>query len=264
MPRVSIALVILASLLALAACGGKRSSSSPAAPAEPVAEAPEAGGESGIPGLSVAEVEAQPEAPELPSRFGVGTSREEVVTEAERIAEREARRGTLGELGAETRAVYLTHVWWQGVREIQRSQASHIPGLTVGQLEDQPAAPPLPELFDLTSDSQDLRHHAFILACEEAETDVIGENLIDSRTRYLVWAWEPLLAERQARARAALDQRRARQDYQVADARQQAQWRRDIEAHRRETKRLIEIERHQTIPVLDAQERAELEAITAE
>ena len=260
--------VLAACILALAACGG--SSRAPTAGGagsgpEAVAEtAPEPSAASGIPGLTVAEVEAQPEAPSLPGGFGVDTSIEEVEDRARRQAEREGRRGSLGELSVDKRARYLTHVWWQGVREIQRGQPSHIAGLTVGELEDQPAAPPLPAIFGLDSTSEDLAHHAFIVASEEHAAGIIGDNLIPSRQRYLVWAWEPLLAERQARARKALEERAARNEYQVADAQRKAQWEADQAAHRRETERLIELEKHKTIPVLTPEEKAELEAIAGD
>jgi len=124
--------------------------------------------------------------------------------------------------------------------------------------------PPLPELFDLTHDQEDLRHHAFILASEEFESGVIGENLVEGRVTYLVWAWTPLLQDRQARYQAALAERAARQDYQVADARREAEWEADLKEHRRETERLMMIERHTTIPVLTPEERAELESISGD
>lgn len=267
MSRLVLALVVLGPLLALAACGGgtRSSSAATAGSASSAAPEPAAGvaAESGISGLSVAEVEAQPPAPPLPEPL-LTASREEIAAEAARVADREARGKRLGTLNAQQRALYLTHSWWQLARQHQRSQASTISGLTIGELEDQPGVPPLPEIFGLGTTSEDLAHHAYLVASEEAATDVIGDNAIASRQTYLVWAWEPLLAKRQARHAAALEERQARNDYQVKDARQKARWEADIAAHQRETERLIEIERHQTIPVLSDQERAELQAITGD
>lgn len=266
MLRRPIALALAACVLALTACGGSSRSATARPVDDPMVEEHPAieHAPSGIAGLTSAEVAAMPEAPALPSRFGVASTEDEVRAEAERVAERESKRKQLGDLSADKRALFLTHEWWQAVRTLQRGEPSRIPGLTQGELEDQPAVPPLPELFDLTHDAEDLRNHAFLLASEEFESGIIGENLIAGRTTYLVWAWTPLLEARQERYREALAERKVRHDYQVSDARREAEWEANLKEHRRETERLMVIERHKTIPVLTPEEQAELDSITGD
>ncbi|MDA3961988.1 MAG: hypothetical protein PF961_14450 [Planctomycetota bacterium] len=247
--------------LGLIGCGG--GSSSRSAASAPVDVEPEVvdNSESGIPGLTVSQVAQQPSLPALPGSFGPETTRDEVAMEARSVAAYELKRKQLGELTADQRVLFLEYKWWAQVREIQRSQASHIEGLTVGELEDQTAAPPLPAMFNLETTTADLSHHAFMVAREEKVSGVIGDLAVEPRQKYLVWAWSPLLEARKAKYRQALAERGARHDYQLKDAKRKAAWQHDIDAYLVETERMVEIEKRKTIPVLTPEEKAELDAI---
>jgi len=250
--------------LMLVGCGGSSSRSQAQAPDEPMVEEAPAGADeaSGIPGLSVADVRAMPEAPELPSRFDHTATIEEVEEGAREIAEREERRDQLAGVGVEKRAIFLAHTWWQEVRTLQRGQPSHIPGLTVGEVEDQPSVLELPALFDLRHTPEDLEPHAYITALEEDDAGLLGPELsVEARTTYLTWAWEPLLADRQARYRKALAEREAAADYRIEQAKRRAVFEAEQRALRREIELETERASRETIPVLSPEEEAELAAL---
>ena len=118
-------------------------------------------------------------------------------------------------------------------------------------------------LFDLRHSEDDLSRHAFVVASEEQAVGGLAATLsIEARQTYLTWAWSPLLAQRQARYQAALDERAARNAYRAEDAQREADWEHKRAEHRKETQRLIMLERHKVIPVLSEQEQAELRSIT--
>lgn len=265
MSRVLLSSVSLLALIAgffSSGCGSSRDEAPAGGPvAEAEAAAEETSAESGIPGLTEAEVAAQPEVPDLPASITPTSQIEDVEAEAERLAEREASRGQLGELTAEKRRIYLVHVWGQALHQLRRGQPSHIAGLTIGEVEDQPPAPELAAMFDLRSTRSDLEHHAWIVAMEERDQGRLDGLPIDKRVIYLTWFWQKPLAERQAIRRAALERRRVRAEHEIEQARIFAEFEAGNRALERKYDRLQEIESMKHNPVLTPKQAAFLEAL---
>jgi hypothetical protein len=243
-------------LLLLAACGSSRP-----APETAAAPAPTTATASGIPGLSAEELAALPPPAPLPSKLDKTATPEAIQAEAERLAQREARAGGLGTGTAAQRTLQLAHAWNEAVQVLRRGEPSVVPGLTIGELEDQPPGPRLPALFDLRTTPSDLEHHAWIVAMEERDQKLAGELPIDKRVLFLVWYWQRPLAERQAIEQAWLDRNRVRAEHRIAVAAQLAQYERDEQAlQARYDEEMIKV-RMTYNPVLDPEQRAELDAM---
>lgn len=207
----------------LTACGG--SSTRDTAPAaDPVAAVEETSTESGIPGLTEAEVAAQPEVPPLPGSITAESQPEDLDAEISRLVAAEQRGKKLGELTPEKRTIYVGHIWGEALQALRRGQASTVAGLTIGELEDQPAAPELPAIFDSNHASQDLLRHARVVALEEQAQGLLGDLDLEKRAVYLAWFWEKPLAERQAIEQHHRDLRAKRLAQMVAEAQRQAEW----------------------------------------
>ena len=142
------------------------------------------------------------------------------------------------------------------MRTAQRAQPSEIPGLTVGDVEDQVAAPPLPQLFGIAHDAEDLRTHGLFVAYEERDAGVIGDMSVAIRALYLAWAWGPELEHRRELAQAALDEGAAAQAHRLERIRQGAQWQEEMEAHQRKMDALMLEAQYKTLTVLSDEDRA--------
>lgn len=256
----SLVLAGCAALLVNAGCGGPAPRADDGAPSaatpesEPVAP------------IAVVEDPApvpaeQPPVPPLPERLGPGATRQQVQAAALELVDDEADRDELGDIEPTERAHHVTEVWWQAVQTARRGQPSQVPGLTVGEVAQQPPAPPLPALVDLDTTTADLARHAYLVALDERASGMLVDLDPALRQRYLVWAWTPLLEQEQARRRAALAEREARQAHLMREVVRHTRWQADIDAVERETARLVEIEQRKTIPVLSPEERAELDAL---
>jgi len=245
--RICFFACLLFAVCCIVGCGGRSSDDQEE---EVVEEGADDSGESGIPGLTVADVAAQPEAPELPSHFDSETRREEVEEAAARQAEREEDRGILADTSVEKRTAYLGHVWWQGVNTLRRGQPSKIEGLTVGEVEDQPTPRSLPEVFDQRHGKKDLEAHAWNVAMEERDQGLLGDLDIEARVTYLTWFWQKPLAERQAIINEALATRKARSEYEIKEAKRFGDFKRSTEELERRYDRKIELEQMRHNPVL--------------
>lgn len=250
-------------LIVVAGCGGGRRQTTPAQPQEEAPPEAVSQAESAVPGLTQAEVDLQPPAPALPRSVTHRSAPESLVPLAESEARREAgRRGFLPEgLDAGKRALWLAHVWRGELVTLQRAQASHIEGLTVGELQDQPATLPLPEVYGLQHGPDDLRIPALLAAQEEVASGSAGGLSVEARALFLEWTWRAELAERQAVLQRALAERDLILVAGVADARRRAEWeRRNREMQQAYDLRAIETGRAH-LPVLSDAERAELERL---
>ncbi|MHC5068619.1 MAG: hypothetical protein ACYTF0_08520 [Planctomycetota bacterium] len=216
--------------LALIASSACTSSSSRRASATPAADAPVA-------------VANMPPAPALPDRYDHTALREDIDAEALKVAGREVRsRDWDGQISLDERSAFVADSWWAAVVELQLAQPSEVPGLTVGQLRAQRAAP----------------------AFEEDHADLLGETTIEQRAIYLAWAWTPELEHRRELAQAAADERLAVQEKSLERARRSAEWRAEMIAHQRKMEALILAERAKSLSVLSDDERAELDRLVAE
>jgi hypothetical protein len=254
MPLRTVLLAV--AVLLIAACGSSRP-----APETAAAPAPAPATASGIPGLSVEELAALPPPAPLPGKLDKNATAEAIQAEAERLAQREARSGALNGGSAAQRALQLAHAWNEAVQVLRRGEPSVVPGLTIGELEDQPPGPSLPAIFDLRTTPADLEHHAWIVAMEERDQKLSGELPLDKRVLFLVWFWQKPLAERQAIEQAWVDRNRVRAEHRIAVAAQLAQYERDEQALQdRYDAEMLKV-RMTYNPVLDAEQRAELDAM---
>lgn len=244
--------------LSVVGCGGGGRSAAPAPVVEePVVES----GESGIPGLSVADVEAMPEVPELPGSIGPDASDADLQAAVDHQVDREDRRGLIETVGPEKRRIHLGWYWGQALHQLRRAQPSEVEGLTIGELEDQPPAPPLPEIFGSASTVEDLTRHARVVAMEERDQGVLGELEAAKRVTFLTWYWQEPLAARQAIVARAKAERQALHQMRLDYVTHVAEWDARNEAVEDEFAERIYDSKHTFNPVLKEGERAYLERI---
>ncbi|MFW5845236.1 MAG: hypothetical protein ACOCXJ_03325 [Planctomycetota bacterium] len=81
----------------------------------------------------------------------------------------------------------------------RRAAASDIEGLTVGQYEDMPQAPPLPDFIDVDTSREELLLHAQMTALSEAQWILPPTINPEQRVIYLMHAWTPRFERRQER-----------------------------------------------------------------
>lgn len=248
--RHALVAVLLPALLLATACGSSRQ----AAP-ETAATPSSAGTASGIPGLSAEVLATLPPLPPLPGKLTKDATPEQIHAEAERLAQREARSGGFS---AEHRTLHLVHGWTEAVNELRRGEPSVVPGLTIGELEDQPPGPALPAIFDLRTTSADLEHHAWIVAMHERDQQAMGDLAMDKRVVFLVWYWQKPLAERQAIEQAWLDRNAQRSAHKVATAEQLRKFKDDERALQAKYDDEMVKVRMTFNPVLDPEQTAEL------
>ena len=154
----------------------------------------------------------------------------------------------------------------QAAEAQRRAEASSVvPGLTVGQVEDQPQIrPPLPQTLDYLATDDDVVIQALLTArAEQAAGMLVGSCDLFVRQQYLLWLWEPELDVRKERARIA----------QQAHADRHKRLKEQVVRHNKwkaEQKRLDEINRqairkeaNMDLPVLTVEQRRDLDAIAA-
>lgn len=114
----------------------------------------------------------------------------------------------------------------------RRAAASEVPGLTVGQVEDMPAAPDLPDFLGMEHEQHDLELQALLNA--RAEAPLLPASIDETaRATYLVYIWQPAFDLRQRRQETLQADRQVLNQRFQEKVSQQTAWREEREARRR-------------------------------
>ena len=116
---------------------------------------------------------------------------------------------------------------------VRRAQKSNIPGLTQGELEDMPDAPPLPSFISAQTTPEQLALQAQLTARSEYGNVLPATIRRESRAIYLLWIWRPEMDSRQAGMRSILADRKALSDSFLTRGNQELQWREEADRRRR-------------------------------
>jgi hypothetical protein len=126
--------------------------------------------------------------------------------------------------------------------EKRRAGRSAISGLTVGELEDMPPAPPLPTFVVQETTVAALQLHARLHAEAEATWCLPSTISVEQRVAYLMHAWQPGFEEVQARLAAIENGRHLLNQRYMKRMDEQTAWREQREVLDREWQRRLELE----------------------
>jgi hypothetical protein len=143
--------------------------------------------------------------------------------------------------------------------EKRRARASkEFEGLTVGEVEDMPPVPPLPEEFGRDASQDQLQAHSYLVAREEVANGYAPWVSVPARQRYLLSVWSQRLEDRKQRLAIVAQERASLHEAITRNAVSASQWRRQNREIQERYDEMIRRERLQLYQALTDAERFEL------